>query len=116
MPRTPTPPRRARPRPTRRGTSRASLALEYRLALFHERPAPFGVILALEAVEDEPLACLGVKVSILLQYFLDDALARLDGERRGAADCARIFGEKPGQFSGRRHAIDEPDAQRLGSI
>src|SRR5205085_3385241 len=63
------------------------LALELRLALFHECAAPLDVVLALEAVEDEPPAQLHVhRLAIGLQDLADDALARLDGERRTGGD------------------------------
>src|SRR5690242_5421756 len=58
-------------------TSFISFPPEYGLALFHERAPPFGVVLALEAVEDEAPGELEVRV-LVLQHLADDRLAGPD--------------------------------------
>src|SRR5512140_2887929 len=83
-----------------------SLALERGLSLFHERAPAFGIVLALETVEDELPAHLHVDVRVGLEHLADDALAGLDGERRAARDRLRIFGEQRRQAFHPGHAIE----------
>ena len=49
-------------------------APELGLALFHERGAALGIVLAFEAVEDEAAAGLGVAVGVELEHLAEDGL------------------------------------------
>src|ERR1700674_3876722 len=92
------------------------LALEHGLAFLHERPAALGVILALEAIDDELAREIHVHIGAGLEHLADDALARLDGERRARGDRRGVFRKQGVQALGLGHAVDEADAKRFRGV
>src|SRR3954471_18966872 len=96
--------------------SSSLFSLEYGLALLHERAPALGVILALEALEDQVPAQVAVEVVAELEHLLDDPLARLDRERRPGRDRGRVLHEQRLELLGRGDAIHQAHAQRLGAI
>src|ERR1700716_3296834 len=91
-----------------------SLPGKYRLALFHERAPAFGIVFALEAAADQPLAHLQVELRGRLENFGNDGLAGAHRQRRVDRHCRRIFGKQRVELPDLAHARDQSD--RLGFL
>src|SRR4029453_16412048 len=87
--------------------------LEHRAALFHEGGTALGVILAGEALGDEPLAQFEVAFAFGLQRLAYRDLGRTDRARRIRRDRVAVILDVAFQLIARHEPVDQPHAQSL---